>query len=361
MISFRQHVVSLVAVLVALAAGVALGGGPLSDIGRTASPELRAENDDLRADLKAANGAGEVADELLTAHAAKVAAGTLKDLRIALVTLPGAPEEAIVGVDRSVRQAGGTVVATYGLEAKAYDASGKSLVDTLGSQLADGLDAVPAEATTYERLGAIIAAAIVGADDTATSVTSSLTSAELITVSDEAAAADLVVVIAGRRPRTSRPRRSPTCSAAWMQGWTEASSPPRPHRPTPVCSIGFATTPTGPPWARASTRSRPLRASSTWCWRSRRTPRAARATSARWALTEPSPAVDPARHVVGCPKPSGGPVHWNPVVDGDKSPVSTSDRGSFPWAQCRPSMSSSPEALRLRSARGSPPRVWAVC
>ena len=36
MISYRHHIASLVAVFLALAAGVVLGGGPLSDLGRDA-------------------------------------------------------------------------------------------------------------------------------------------------------------------------------------------------------------------------------------------------------------------------------------------------------------------------------------
>ena len=38
MISYRHHIVSLVAVFLALAVGVALGGGPLSDLGRDDRP-----------------------------------------------------------------------------------------------------------------------------------------------------------------------------------------------------------------------------------------------------------------------------------------------------------------------------------
>lgn len=199
MISFRHHVVSLVAVLAALAAGVALGGGPLSDLGRTASPELRAENDELRAQLSAADGAGDVAQQVLGANAQRVVAGALTDLRVAVVTLPGASDKVSAGLSETVRQAGGTVVATYALSAKAYAPADKSLVDTLGSQLAEGIETVPAEATTYERLGGILAAVAVGADERTTSLTSSLTSAKLLTVSEEAAPADLAVVVAGEK------------------------------------------------------------------------------------------------------------------------------------------------------------------
>ena len=43
MISFRQHVVTLVAVFLALAIGVVLGGGPLSEVGRDALTSTSAQ------------------------------------------------------------------------------------------------------------------------------------------------------------------------------------------------------------------------------------------------------------------------------------------------------------------------------
>ena len=43
MISYRHHIVSLVAVFLALAVGIVLGGGPLTDLGRAAeAPATRA-------------------------------------------------------------------------------------------------------------------------------------------------------------------------------------------------------------------------------------------------------------------------------------------------------------------------------
>ena len=50
MISFRTHVVTLVAVFLALAVGVVLGGGPLSELGRgseqdTAALEKKIKNE----------------------------------------------------------------------------------------------------------------------------------------------------------------------------------------------------------------------------------------------------------------------------------------------------------------------------
>lgn len=195
MIPFRHHVVSLVAVLLALAAGVALGGGPLSDLGRTATPELRAENADLKAELKEATASDGTAESVLEQHGASLVSGTLKELRVAMLTLPEAPEEAVADLAQMVKQAGGQVVATYELLEKAYAPEDKSLVDTLGSQLAEDVEGVPAEATTYERLGQLIARVVVGAPDATTSLVSSLSSAGLLTVGDDAGAADLVIVV----------------------------------------------------------------------------------------------------------------------------------------------------------------------
>ena len=38
MISYRHHIVSLVAVFLALAVGIVLGGGPLTELGRADTP-----------------------------------------------------------------------------------------------------------------------------------------------------------------------------------------------------------------------------------------------------------------------------------------------------------------------------------
>ena len=197
MISFRHHVVSLVAVLLALAAGVTLGGGPLSDLGRTATPELRSENADLKSQLKEATASDSVAEDVLDQHGDRLLSGMLKDLRVAVVALPGAPEEARAGLTEKIKQAGGRLVANYELLEKAYAPEGKSLVDTLGSQLAEDAEGIAADATTYERLGQLIAQVVMAGPGEATSRVSSLSSAELLTAGEQASAADLVVVLAG--------------------------------------------------------------------------------------------------------------------------------------------------------------------
>src|SRR3546814_7085149 len=67
-ISFRYHVVTIVAVFLALAVGVALGGGPLSELGRSsdeANARVSEENDKLTDDLKQAEQVSGFQDKFL--------------------------------------------------------------------------------------------------------------------------------------------------------------------------------------------------------------------------------------------------------------------------------------------------------
>ena len=87
MISFRSHVVSLLAVFLALAVGIALGGGPLSEIGRAAPGPGDAANSASGPSEREATFAGQV----LSGSAGRLYAAGLEDRSVAVVVLPGAP------------------------------------------------------------------------------------------------------------------------------------------------------------------------------------------------------------------------------------------------------------------------------
>lgn len=202
MISFRTHVVTLVAVLLALALGVALGGGPLSEVGRSplASAPAKAES---RQDARAAS----YGDTFASAAAPTLYAGGLDARPVALVTLPGAADDTVSGLIGQVEAAGGTVSATYAVEPALLDGAEKSLVDTLGSQLMTQLGAgeVDETAATYERIGQLLGLAIASTepaggapDQDALSVRQSLAGAELLTAPEgEPKRAPLVLVVLG--------------------------------------------------------------------------------------------------------------------------------------------------------------------
>lgn len=214
MISFRYHIVSIVSVFLALAVGVALGGGPLKgevdntlveqvEADRRAKAELRAQN--------AALGAGnQFTDEFSTASASRLLAGSLEDRPVTLVVLPGAQQRTISSMTELISAAGGSVGATIRVSEGLLDVSNKQLVDELGSQLLDGVPdvSVSDDAGTYERLGAILARAVAtdedggaAVDDAANSILSGLSTADLLSpAGDLERRGSLVLFLTGEGP-----------------------------------------------------------------------------------------------------------------------------------------------------------------
>ena len=204
MISFRTHVVTLVAIMLTLAVGVALGGGPLSEVGRgTLSSSTTAPEAAETAD------AADFGDTFARGSAGRLYAGGLDTHAVALVTLPGAPEEIVSGISTDIEKAGGSVTATYAVQPALVDPSEKSLVDTLGSQLmtqlGSGSGGVDADASTYPRIGQLLGTAIASTEaagapvaDGTTAIRQSLAGAELVSgPEDEARRAPLVLVVLG--------------------------------------------------------------------------------------------------------------------------------------------------------------------
>ena len=158
MITLRHHVLTIVAVFLALAAGIVLGGGPLSDVGASVaasgSPSDRAP--------AAEDAAGAYADSFVMALGPGIISGRLADRSVALVTVPGADEQVVTSLSDAVAAAGGSVSARYALTGDLVDPDQKSLVDTLGSQLLtqQGGDVVAADASTYDRMGQLIGLAV---------------------------------------------------------------------------------------------------------------------------------------------------------------------------------------------------------
>lgn len=202
MISFRTHVVTLVAIMLALAVGVALGGGPLSEVGRgTLGSAATSANETETADT------ADFGDAFARTSAGRLYAGGLDTRPVALVTLPGAPEGITSGISADVEKAGGSVTATYAVQPALVDPSEKSLVDTLGSQLMTQLagDAVDEGAPTYERLGQLLGTAIASTEPTGgpvqdgtTAIRQSLAGAELVSGPEgEPERVPLVLVVLG--------------------------------------------------------------------------------------------------------------------------------------------------------------------
>lgn len=205
MISFRNHVVTLVAVFLALAVGVALGGGPLSDVGRgalTSAPGPGAEGEE-----EVGNATATFGHAFARAGAPRLYAGGLDTHPVAILTLPGADPQVVKGLTDQVERASGEVVGTYAARRALVDPGEKSLVDTLGSQLMTQLDegTVDQGAPTYERMGQLLGTAIASRAETGapvagptTSIRQSLAGAEMVAgPGGEPRHAALVLVVLG--------------------------------------------------------------------------------------------------------------------------------------------------------------------
>ena len=205
MITLRHHIVSLVSVFLALAVGIVLGGGPLSEVGRadgSPAPETRRTSADAALQQRAAFG-----DAFAGGVAGLVTSGRLADRSVAVVTMPGADPGTVTGLTDQVAAAGGTVTGRFAVGESLVNPGEKSLVDTLGSQLMTQQPggAVSAEATTYDRLGELLGLAVAttavegkAGDGKGNGILEGLRGADLVTgPQEQVRRAPLVLVVLG--------------------------------------------------------------------------------------------------------------------------------------------------------------------
>lgn len=148
MTDFRFHVVSLAAVLVALAVGVVLGSGPMrtavvGEIGNEVE-RLESELSQSQAQLDAARDQSEIGESFVDQAAPLLIEGTLTDARVALVLVNG-PDSAAVDAQRDLLvQAGGTVVSTTALSPSWVDPGQAAFRAALAEQMVDNVVGVEA-------------------------------------------------------------------------------------------------------------------------------------------------------------------------------------------------------------------------
>lgn len=127
MISLRQHAISLAAVFLALAVGVVLGSGLLSD---TLLSGLRDEKRDLHSQINALNDQKNALNEKLSAAnnfdaqmAGRIVHDTLDGKSIIVFRTPDATDDDVDAVSKMVGQAGGALTGTVSLTQEFVDAN----------------------------------------------------------------------------------------------------------------------------------------------------------------------------------------------------------------------------------------------
>jgi hypothetical protein len=112
-ISFRYHLVSIVAVFLALALGIVVGttalNGPITKDLRNQVNDVKAQRDALAQQVKLLQGQVEDAGQFASTYGSQLVAGSLTDKNILEIVLPGATSEMQDGVSQQVSAAGGKI------------------------------------------------------------------------------------------------------------------------------------------------------------------------------------------------------------------------------------------------------------
>jgi hypothetical protein len=210
-IDFRYHIVSIVAIFFALGAGVVLGAGPLkgtgSEIVQAQADKDRASLEDARAQLIQAKTLDKYRDDYVAKVTAGLTDGKLKNKRVAIVTMPQADSGLTSSVQDSLAKAGAQVTTQVSLTDKFFDPGQRQLIEPLVNQLVTADVTFPANSTTYQRAGLILARGIVAreegrlVDSEATKIISGLSDSKLLSIKPTPKdRASLIVVIAAKPP-----------------------------------------------------------------------------------------------------------------------------------------------------------------
>lgn len=250
MISLRHHAISLAAVFLALAVGVFLGSGVLSD---TLLSGLRDEKQDLNKQItsltdqrNALNEKLGAADDFDKQMSGRIVKDALAGKSVVLFRTPDADNDDVAAMNRIVGQAGGIVTGTVALTREFVDANSaeklRSVVNSsivpAGAQLSTTLVDQGSQAGDLLGIALLINRnpAIRPADDTQRdTVLAALRDTGFLTYQgDRIGAANTAVVVTGERwvtMQATRARRSPASPREWHRTGRGRCSPGGTARP----------------------------------------------------------------------------------------------------------------------------------
>ena len=168
MIDFRYHLVSIVAVFLALAIGIVLGStelqGPTYNLLNQTTAKLQNELDQASSQRDAAQQQASLGQNYAQAVEPVVLHNLLAGQRLLIVTEPGAPASVVTAISSAATQdAGATVTGQIALQSKFFDNSDTTLAAlnqiNLAMSQADGI--VLTTGTTYQDQAAQVIAGVI--------------------------------------------------------------------------------------------------------------------------------------------------------------------------------------------------------
>lgn len=225
MINFKYHIVSLVAVFMALAIGIALGAGlvgqGLNEQIILGAQQDRKEVQELRAEILRMEALDSYRDDYAQLAGTELSRELLTGNTVAVVAMPAAPNASVDAMTSAVTDAGGELSAVVEVNDRVFAPEAEGDVADVVDPFSDQLG-YPDEATVATKFGMVLARGIVAtepapADDGAIEAMEALTDAGLAntgSVHPDQLRAQIVIVV-GAAP--AEPKPTPEALLAHVQ------------------------------------------------------------------------------------------------------------------------------------------------
>lgn len=165
MIDFRYHLVSIIAVFLALALGLVVGAsalrGPLVDQLKNRSSQLEKDNQSLRTQNRATDQLNGYDSQVMDGLSPQIVDGQLKGDSVVFVEAPGADDQVRAKIADLVSKAGARISGYVTLQDKYLDPGQLSTLSELTDQLKPATLDFPADASPYDRAAMELAAVLV--------------------------------------------------------------------------------------------------------------------------------------------------------------------------------------------------------
>jgi len=160
-IDFRYHIVSIVAVFLALAVGIVLGSGPLKDdisgFLEERTNQLASQKLELQEEVQTVRGDLEAGEEYARLVQPALLGGQLLTQPVVLIQLPDAAEESVRNVQAAIEEAGGRVTERVQIEPDWADLERIDDLANTNESVAPGAET----SDTHELAAQLIAGALV--------------------------------------------------------------------------------------------------------------------------------------------------------------------------------------------------------